>query len=293
MKILITGGTGFIGRALTGELVQDGHEITIVSRKKRENKNKVSYIEWDSKSLLEAVSKSDFVINLAGEPVIGKRWTNKQKDLLRKSRIETTKLLVDAINHVSAKPRKLINASAVGIYGNRKDENLNEDSKAGSDFLADLCREWEECANKADTKVVIIRIGIVLGKDGGALKMMVPPFKFFLGGQLGSGNQYMPWIALQDVIGLVKFAIENDNVSGILNTTSPNPVTNKEFSNILGKVLHRPSFIPVPAFALKLLLGEMSDILLGGQKVIPANALKHEYKFKYAELEGALRKILI
>ena len=292
MKILITGGTGFIGKKLIAELISSGHELTIISRTERDNKKNITYIQWDKEILQYAINKSDIIINLAGESIAAKRWTKEQKDLLYKSRIITTQLIVNAINTSPNKPKKLISASAVGIYGNRGNEKLTEESQTGSGFLADLCKAWETEAKKAKTNVVILRTGIVLGAGGGALEKIIPPFKLFAGGPLGSGNQYMSWIAISDVIGLIKFAVENDSISGILNLTSPNPVTNKEFSSFLGKVLHRPSFIPAPEVALKLLLGEMSELLLDSQRVIPERTLQVGYKFKYFELEDTLIKIL-
>ncbi len=292
MKILLTGGTGFIGKALTEELVSFGHELTVISRSKEGSEKNIKFIQWDKESIQDAVNKSDIVINLTGESIAKKRWTKEQKDLLYKSRIITTQLIVNAINNSPNKPNKLISTSAVGIYGDRGEEKLTEISKVGDGFLADLCKEWEFEANKAKTNVVILRIGVVLGKNGGALEKILPPFKFFVGGPLGSGNQYMSWIAIDDVIGLIKLAIETDNINGVLNAVSPNPVTNKEFSNILGKVLHRPSFMPAPEFALKLLLGEMSELLLSSQRVVPETVLQLGYRFKYAKLESALTEIL-
>ena len=291
MNILLTGGTGLIGKQLTEELVSSGHKLTILSRTKRENTKNIKYIEWNQKDLMDAVNQVDIVINLAGEPIAKKRWTDKQKDLIKKSRAETTKLIVQVINNANKKPKKIINASAVGFYGNRGNSKLAENSPSGSGFLPDVCKEWEYEANKAKINVVILRIGVVLSKNGGALEKIIPPFKAFVGGPLGTGNQWMSWISLSDLIGLIKFVAENDNVTGILNATSPNPVTNKDFSNIVGKVLGRPSFMRAPAFALKILLGEMSDLLLDSQRVIPERALELGYKFKYPDLESALSSI--
>lgn len=293
MKFLLTGGTGFIGKHLADKLNSSGHMLTIVTRSKKENTNKTNYISWEEQEKLkEAINQADIVINLAGESVAKKRWSKEQKDLLRQSRIVTTQLIVNAINSSPNKPKKLINASAVGIYGNRMEEKIVENSSTGDDFLANICKEWEGEALKAKTNVVILRIGIVLGAGGGALEKMLPPFKMFIGGPLGTGGQFMPWISLEDVIGLILFAAQNDKVVGVINATSPNPVTNKEFSKTLGNVLHRPSCMLAPAFALRILLGEMSDLLLGGQKVYPKKAIEFGYKFKYPELEGALRKML-
>lgn len=290
MKILITGGTGFIGKKLTEDLIQSGHELFIISRLKRNNEKNITYLQWEE--LNTGINQSDIVINLVGESIANKRWTEAQKELLYRSRIESTRLIVNAINNSKNKPRKLINASAVGIYGDRRDEIIAENSSLGSDFLAHLCKAWEAEANNANTNVVILRIGIVLGKDGGALQKMLPPFKMFIGGPLGSGNQYMSWIHVDDVVGIIKFSIENNNVTGILNATSPNPVTNKEFSNVLGKVLERPSFMPAPDFVLRILLGEMADLLLCGQRVMPKRTVELGYRFRHVELEGGLKNIL-
>ncbi len=290
MKILITGGTGFIGSSLVEELSLSGYELIVLSRDKHENKNGISFIQWESESLKEAVSKADIVINLAGEPIANKRWTGEQKKLIYDSRVAATRLLVRAINSSANKPKKLISASAIGFYGNRYDEIVTESSSCGVGFLADTCKDWEEEANKAETNVLILRTGLVLG-SGGALKKMLMPFKMFIGGPLGPGSQYMSWIHLHDMIQLIKFLVENKDVTGIINATSPNPVTNKEFSNVLGSILTRPSFMTAPAFALKLLLGEMASLLLEGQKVLPERALQYGYKFKYSELEGALRSL--
>lgn len=291
MKILITGGTGFIGSSLVKELSLSGYELIVLSRDKHENKNGISFIQWESESLREAISKADIVINLAGEPLANKRWTSEQKKLIYDSRIAATRLLVRAINSSTNKPKKLISASAIGFYGNRYDEIVTENSSCGVGFLSDTCKNWEEEANKAETNVLILRTGLVLG-DGGALKKMLMPFKMFVGGPLGPGSQYMSWIHIHDMIQLIKFLVEK-NVTGIINVTSPNPVTNKEFSNVFGDVLSRPSFMPAPAFALKLLLGEMASLLLEGQRVLPERALQYGYKFKYPELEGALRSLLV
>ena len=294
MKILLTGGTGFIGRYLKKDLASYGHELFILTRQERENTDTTYYIKWswrDPTDISYLIDKVDCVINLAGEGIADKRWTKIQKELLRKSRIETTRLIIEAINKSPHKPKKLISGSAVGIYGDRKDEAITEKSSIGSGFLANLCREWENEANKAETNVVIIRIGVILAKGGGALDKMALPFKFFIGGPIGSGKQYMPWLTLHDTTGIIKLAMENENITGVLNVTSPNSVTNKDFSKTLGKVLHRPSFMLVPALALKATLGEMADMLLTGQKVLPERALEFGYKFRYSDLGEALRKI--
>lgn len=296
MKILLTGGTGFIGKPLKHELVSLGHELFVLTRLKRENKERINYITWDIKNppdLSELTNQIDIVINLAGESITNKKWTKEQKEKIQTSRTLPTKILANAINNATTKPKKFISASAVGIYGNRGGEKITENSNLGNDFLATVCKEWEAEALKAKTNVVILRTGIVLGKQGGILKKMLPPFKMFIGGPLGSGRQWMSWISREDLISVIKFAMLNDKVSGILNVVSPAPATNLEFSNVLGEVLHSPSFMPAPSFALKLLFGEMADIMLEGQRVLPERLLKeYGFEFKYPELEGALRKIL-
>ena len=296
MKIFLTGGRGFIGRPLRKELVLNGHELFLLTRTKKEGNESLHYIQWskhDPPDLSELMNQIDVVINLAGEHLSNKRWTKEQKELIRSSRVDITRLVVDGINNATKKPKKLISASAVGIYGNRHNEKLTEASSLGKSFLASVCKEWESETQKAQTNVAILRLGVVLGKGGGALEKMMPPFKMYIGGHLGSGKQWMSWVHLKDVIGLIKFAIENDNVAGILNATSPNPVTNKEFSDTLGKVLHRPSFIPIPGLALRLLFGKIAnEVLLSGQKVYPQRALEYGYKFKHTELEKALKDVM-
>ena len=303
MKILITGGRGFIGRHLRKELSSSDNEFFILTRGNKEDKEGIHYIKWYWKKpddLSDLMNNIDIVVNLAGEHIADKSWTKEQKDLIYKSRIETTKLIVTYINNSQKKPKKLISASAVGIYGDRGKETITENSSIGSGFLAHVCKDWEEEAQKVEThhgtsqtNVIMIRIGLVLGKDGGVLPKMLPAFKWFLGGPLGSGRQYMSWVHIDDVVGLMRFAILNENISGALNATSPNPVTNKEFSRVIGKIIHRPSCMPIPGFGLRLLFGEMADeMLLSGQKVLPEKAVKVGYKFKYTDLEGALKRLL-
>lgn len=234
------------------------------------------------------------VIHLAGEPIAGKRWTAEQKQKIRSSRIDTTRALVAAIAAAKQKPRFLINSSAIGYYGARGDEALNEQAGPGSDFLARLCVDWEGEAIKAEEhglRVIRLRTGIVLGRGGGALAKMLLPFKLFIGGPLGSAKQWMSWIHLEDEIGLIQFLIENPQARGVVNATAPNPVTMKEFCQTLGRALHRPSWAPVPAFALRLMLGEMAEMLLTGQRVLPEKALSLGYRFRYPDLREALRAL--
>jgi len=300
MKLVIAGATGFIGSPLCDKLIEQGHSLILLSRSPSPgtfSPNK-KWITWNPPSggaWEQAIDGTDGIINLAGEPIAAKRWTQTQKERIRSSRIDATRALVAAIAKAKQKPRFLINGSAVGYYGPRGEESITEESWPGTDFLSRTCVEWEEEAKKAEgygVRVVRLRTGIVLGKNGGALAKMVPPFKFFVGGPLGSGKQWMSWIHLDDEIGLIVFLVNHPTASGPINATAPNPVTMKEFCKTLGGVLHRPSWAPVPAFALRLLLGEMADILLTGQRVLPAKTQGLGYGFKYPDLRQALQACL-
>lgn len=302
MKVLILGATGFIGHNLTKALLAEGHQIIAITRSASKGKS----ILGDEVRLVEAnplrpgswqdeVGLAEAVVILIGEPILDKKWTPERKQILLNSRIIPTRLVVEAIVQSASKPEALICGSAIGYYGNRGDEELTEESAPGHDFAAKLCLDWETEANKAATfgmRVVNLRTGFVLGQNG-ALKKMLTPFKFFVGGPIGSGQQYLSWIHISDHVSLTKFALTNKNIRGPLNMTAPNPVTNKEFSRLLGKTLKRPSWLPVPGFALKLMFGEGAEMLLGGQKVLPKKALEAGYQFKFAELESALTDILV
>jgi hypothetical protein len=303
MKLVVAGGTGFIGARLCNQLDRQGHSLTILTRSVSavDSPNNTTILwqpgspgTWD-RNLEEAIDGADGVINLAGEPIAGKRWIAAQKRRLRSSRIDTTRTLVTAIGKAKKKPAFLINASAVGYYGPQGDEVITEESGRGGGFLAGLCSDWEEEAKRAESygvRVIRLRTGIVLGKGGGALAKMVPPFKLFIGGPLGSGKQWMPWIHVEDEIGMIQFLMENSNAHGAVNACAPNPVTMKEFCRTLGSVLNRPCWAPVPAFALRLLLGEMAEMLLTGQRTVPAAAERLGYRFRHPELREALEKIL-
>ena len=297
MNILITGGTGFIGSALSRELVNSGHKVIIASRRKSPPKlENIEIVRWDIQTPLssEIMSGIDAVINLAGESLISGRWTKKRKERIMSSRVNTTRLLVESMKNANPKPKVLISVSAVGYYGPHGDEYVTEDFPPASDFLAEVCKAWEKEALKAQelgVRVVITRFGVVLESDGGALSKMAIPFKFFLGGHLGSGQQWFSWVHREDIIGFMKYALENESVSGHFNLTSPQPVTNKEFCSALGKALNRPSWFHVPAFMIKLTLGEVGKVLLTGQRVLPEKALKAGYQFKYPEINEALRAI--
>lgn len=299
MKIVLTGGTGFIGYSLQNSLIQQGHELIVLSRRPVQDSNpSVRYVLWEPTRGNEwelSLRGADACVNLAGEPIAAKRWTKAQKLKIIESRCDATHALAHAIQKLEKKPKVLINASAVGWYGPRGDEIITEEQRPGTDFLAQTCKAWETHAVRAEDfglRVVRLRIGIVLEKGGGALQKMIPPFQFFIGGPLGDGRQWMSWIHREDVVGLILWALENSKVSGPLNATAPNPVTMKEFADTLGKVMGRPSFAAVPGFVLKTLLGEMSDLLLKGQRVVPEKALRLGYQFKYPSLEPALRAIL-
>ena len=300
MKLVVAGGTGFIGSALCSRLIERGHSLTLLTRSTSSaavSPDK-TWITWNPESAgtwEQAIDSADGVINLAGEPIAGKRWTEAQKKKLRSSRIDTTRALVAAIGKAQEKPRFLINASAIGYYGPHGDELVTEENGPGSDFLSRVCGDWEEEAKRAEDyglRVARLRTGIVLGKGGGALAKMIPPFKLFIGGPLGSGKQWMSWIHLEDEIDLIQFLIENPDARGAVNATAPNPVTMKEFCQTLGGVLHRPWWAPVPAFALRAMLGEMAEMLLTGQRVISAAAQKLGYSFRYPTLREALRTLL-
>lgn len=296
MKLVLTGGMGFIGSALCPRLLEQGHTLTLLTRRKPPDASTPvkTWRHWtphtpgDWEALFDG---ADGIINLAGEPIAAKRWTQNQKHRIHSSRIEATRSIVEALAKAKRRPTLLLNASAVGYYGPHGQEIVTEETPAGTDFLSSVCRAWEEEAQQAKPlglRVVRLRTGIVLG-PGGALAKMALPFKFFIGGPLGSGAQWMPWIHLEDEIGLILFLIENSQAAGPVNGTAPNPVTMKEFCQTLGRVMHRPSWAPVPSFAVRLILGEMADMLLTGQRAVPAAAKKLGYRFRYENLSDALK----
>ena len=297
MRLVITGASGFIGTGLCSRLLTKGHRLTLLTHSapreaRTESKKWLHWTPGTTGDWESALEEADGVINLAGEPIAAKRWTPKQKRKIRISRVDVTNSLVATIAKAKQKPAFLLNASAVGYYGSRGDETITEDTTAGNDFLSSVCRDWEAEANKAEAlglRVIRLRTGIVLGRDGGALAKMALPFKFFAGGPLGSGKQWMPWIHLDDEVGLILHLIDNSSATGPFNATAPNPVTNNEFCRILGKVMLRPSFLGAPAFALRLMLGEMAEMLLAGQRVVPAAAQRLGYEFRYPNLYDALK----
>ena len=296
MNLVITGASGFIGSHLV-ERLGPSHDLKLLTRQRAKKSGfpRAQWILWEPGASGEwerCVEATDGIINLAGEPIANKRWSPEQKDRIRFSRVNTTRALVRAIAKAKDKPRFLISGSAVGYYGSRGDEPLTETSPAGAGFLADVCREWENEARQAQSfgvRVTLLRTGIVLGKGQGALAKMVKPFKLFAGGYLGSGKQWMPWIHLEDEIGLLQFLIERENGAGAFNATAPNPVTMEEFCKALASVLNRPSWAPVPASVLTLLLGEMAEMLLTGQRAVPKAAQDLGYSFRYPNILEALR----
>jgi hypothetical protein len=296
MDVLVAGATGFIGKALVRALRRRGDGVVAVARDpaRASLAPDVEVIPWEDAGLRDAAGRVDAVINLAGESVGGKRWTPAYKERLRSSRVDTTRRLVDAMAAAGRPGQTLLNGSAAGYYGDRGDETITEASRPGVDFLAQLCIDWEGEALKAEargTRVVLLRTGIVLG-EGGTLEKMLPIFRLGLGGPLGSGQQFVPWIHMADEIGLILFALDRPEVRGPLNLTAPAPVTMRAFAKTLGQVLGRPAVLPAPGFALKLVLGEFAHVVLGGQKAVPEVALRHGYEFVYPHLEPALRETL-
>lgn len=306
MKILISGSTGLVGTALTKALTRQGHTVCRLIRPATRISQEASGgfdVSWNPETgeLGGAAVGAEAVVNLSGASIAEKRWTARQKEVLRASRIRATRTLVAALGRMSAPPAVLISASAVGIYGNRDDEVLTEESPPGNDFLADLARNWETEALKAEalgTRVVLARFGVILAGTGGALPTMMRPFRFGLGGRIGSGKQWISWISLADVAGVllrclpstpITGAVEFGPISGAVNVVSPQPVTNAEFTRELARALHRPALIPAPAFALRLALGEMADaLLLASQRAVPKKLLESGYQFQHPDLRSAL-----
>jgi len=292
MRVLISGASGLLGSAIARALEAEG---AVITRLVRRNASGTNQILWEPGKPLTLPSTFDAVIHLAGESVVG-RWTAAKKARIRDSRVQGTRTLAEAVARMETKPQVLVAASAIGYYGDRGDEVLNEESVSGTGFLADVCREWEaasEPAERAGVRVVHLRTGVVLSKHGGALGQMLLPFRFGLGGRLGSGRQWWSWIHVDDIVGAVLRVLNTDALRGAVNLVSPNPVTNAEFTSALGTALSRPAILPAPAFALRLALGEMADeVLLASQRVLPKRLVASGYEFSFHKLDAALANIL-
>jgi len=302
MQIVVTGGTGFIGRPLCAALCQAGHQVSLLTRRKDEAQrscgSSVTIIEWNSREAgtwEHCLEGADAIINLAGAPIADGRWTDARKRLLTDSRVLTTRLLIEALSRCRSKPRTLVSASGVGYYGPSDDRVLDESSARGAGFLADLSCAWEAEALQAaefGVRVVLLRTGMVLEQDGGALPKMLLPFRLFAGGPIMPGTQWVSWIHRRDHIGLIQWILTKPSVSGPVNAVAPEAVTMHRFCEVLGQVLHRPSWLPVPGFVLHMALGELGTLMTTGQRVTPAKALSEGYVFHYPMLEPALRAIV-
>lgn len=297
MTIVLAGGSGFLGRKLVARLRHERHRVVILTRHPR--KDSETDVAWlpdgSAGSLTGHLDGVDAVVNLAGEGIADRRWSASRKTALRDSRLLATRTLVRAMAICQAPPRVLVSASGVGYYGPRGEEAVNESTPPGSDFLARLCVEWEEEARAAEghgTRVAMVRTGLVLDAKGGALPRMLPPFRLGLGATIGSGRQFMPWIHVGDWVSMVLWLVQSDRGAGAFNATAPEPATNRDFTQALGRVLKRPAVLRAPAFVLKLALGEMSDLLITGQRALPARAEELGFRFAFRELEPALQDIL-
>jgi hypothetical protein len=297
MRILISGASGLVGTALTSELRRAGHTVNRLVRPG--GAGAPGDVGWDpvsGKMETAGLEGADAIVHLAGASIASGRWTESRKRLLRTSRVDATRHLVNGLARLSRPPKVLVAASAVGYYGNRGDELLTEASTPGNDFLAQLARDWEAESQRAEhsgIRTVRLRFGVILAAKGGALPQMMLPFKMGVGGKLGSGQQWLSWISLPDVVALARHALENSELSGAVNAVAPSPVRNEDFTKILGGVLHRPTVFPAPAFALRLAIGEMADaLLLSSQRAIPAQLQERNYQFQHPELETALRAVL-
>jgi uncharacterized protein (TIGR01777 family) len=293
MRILVAGGSGFLGGRLRHTLQADGHQVRILTRAPRRDGDIRWRADTSDSGWWDALTGTDAVINLAGTSIAGGRWTAARKAAIRDSRLRATRAIVAGLDGTRT-GAALVSSSAVGYYGPRGDEPLTEDAEPGSDFLAGVCRDWEHAAleTRSAARVVLLRTGLVLARDGGALPPMALPFRFGAGGRLGSGRQVMSWIHVDDWVGIVRWALATPAATGPINLTAPAPVTNAVFTRALAAALHRPAIVPAPAFALRLLLGEMADaLLLGGQRVVPQKAIESGYRFRFATIDEALRDI--
>ncbi len=307
MRILLLGCTGFIGQNLIPKLLSEGYELCVVSRQDinqfrvKVSLEKIAFLKlnlaeasnWDNQNLLNQLKNCDGIINLSGEPIADKRWSEEQKQKIVNSRVNTTFCLMKNLKKNNLNPKFVINASAIGFYGTSLDKEFDETSLGGNDFLANLCKKWEKATSEKPffTRLVIFRIGIVLGTNGGALSKMLPIFKVGLGGPIGDGNQWMSWIHIDDLSNLIINAVKDKKYSGVFNAVAPKPVRMKEFSLVLAKCLNRPNLFPVPGATLKLLLGDGAKLVLEGQKIVSIKLKNNFYKFKYPLLEEAISSL--
>jgi uncharacterized protein (TIGR01777 family) len=305
MKVAVTGATGFVGKHLVKKLQQDGHRVLVLTRNPASaqktfpstafaNVEIVGYTPTESGAWQDTIAGCDGVVNLAGEPIAEERWTPTQKQKILNSRQLSTQKIVEAIAKANPRPTVLVNASAIGYYGTSETATFDETSSSGNDFLAQVCQVWEAEAQKvknAGVRLVILRFGIVLG-NGGALGKMITPFQLFAGGPIGSGRQWLSWIHIDDLVNLILQSLTNPEMEGVFNATAPHPVRMTDFSNTLGQVMHRPSWLPVPGFALEVLLGDGAKVVLEGQEVIPKRTLESGFQYEYPQLPAALKQIL-
>jgi len=302
MRIVVIGGSGLIGKKLVHQLLKQQHEVILLSRSPDKSKSifpSVRAVYWDAKSdtiLREIFQGNSAIINLSGESIASKRWTHTQKQKILSSRIESTRAIVSAIRTAKENPTVLLQASAVGYYGDTKEDEVTESHPRGSGFLSDVCEQWEAEALKAQesgVRIILVRTGIVLDTQGGALQKLLVPFRVYMGGPLGSGRQWFPWIHVQDEVRAILFSLEHESISGPINLSAPNPERMSDFCNTLGQIIHRPSWLPVPEIILKAAFGEMAEsFLLLGDRVIPEKLLKAGFHFTFSTLESALRDIL-
>lgn len=306
MNVLIAGGTGLIGQALAKTLISNGDQIVILTRNLERVENissSIEYLKWDGLSIngwANVINDIDAVVNLAGVPISGNnplkmRWSQNKKAILRASRLNAGKALVDAIKLADKKPKVFVQSSAIGYYGPLDDRVVDESNPGGADFLAKLSREWEASTievEKFGVRQVVIRTGLVLAGEGGIFPLLKLQYLLCAGGRMGSGKQYYSWIHILDEVEAIRFLLENDNTQGVFNLTAPNPVSNIEFSKTLGKSLGRPAILPMPAFAMRIFLGEVADLTLTGQRVIPKKLLEAGYQFKYPILGEAIRNLM-
>lgn len=306
MNVLIPGGSGLIGSQLSEELIKNGHQVTILSRSGKKGKDlpqSTEVAKWDGKTVQDwgqLIDSTDAIVNLAGENIAGNsffpdKWTEQRKKIILSSRLEAGTALVNAIRQASKKPKVLIQSSAIGYYGPLDDELADENHSRGSDFMSQTCEAWENSTSAVvgmGIRHVVIRSGVVLSENGGAFTRLLLPFKLFVGGPLGDGKQYLSWIHIADQVGAIRFLIENSDLEGTFNLTAPEPVTNREFSQIMGKVLKRPSFLPLPGFIFRIAFGEVSTVVLDGQRVLPKRLLHAGYSFRYSRAVDAIMELV-